>query len=113
MVERLNEIRSRVADAYDRERAEADYAAAFRDYRIDVNALDKAEAGGWVTACPIGVELAVALDHWTLTRRRRQPPDRAGAVRLAAVANIGDRNPWRVQRRQKKASPHEYAAGTT
>jgi hypothetical protein len=100
MIERLIEIRTGVADALDRERTNTEYAMAFRGYGIDVDALDPAEAGARIAARPIAVDLASALDHWSNTRRVKFSPDREGALRLVAVANAADPDPWRRNLRE-------------
>src|SRR5262249_27020470 len=46
------------------ERIDANYVCAFRDYGIDVVALDPQVAGALLRARNINVELAAALDDW-------------------------------------------------
>ena len=88
MVQRLPEIHEAIIDNEDRVQREADYVAAFRDYDIDVDALDPAMAGARIAARPIAVELAAALDQWIFNRRGMIPPNDAGAAHLVAVAKV-------------------------
>jgi serine/threonine-protein kinase len=87
------------SDDQDRAQRETDYAAAFRNYGIDVDALDPAVAGARIAARPNAVELVTALDQWILNRRGMIPPNDAGAAHLAAVAKVADPDPWRNQLR--------------
>jgi serine/threonine-protein kinase len=100
MAERLVEIRTGVADQLDREQKDLEYAAAFRRYGIDVDALAAAEAGTRIAAQPIAVELASAVDHWAHTRAMKAPPNWEGARRLLDVANVADPDPWRISVRE-------------
>jgi serine/threonine-protein kinase len=59
MVERLERLRLRRGGS-----ADEDYAPAFRDYGIDVEKLEAAEAARLVRASAIRVELASGLDRW-------------------------------------------------
>src|SRR5262245_33721012 len=71
---RLEEVRTQgggVKDGhFDFEAEDRGYAAAFRDYGIDVEALAPPEAAERVGARAIRVELAAALDAWAIQRRR-------------------------------------------
>src|SRR5262249_51035602 len=73
MVVRLEEVRllqTRVKDGrFDDEGADREYDAAFRDYGIDVEALELRQAAASMKTRPIRVELAAALDGWSQTRR--------------------------------------------
>jgi serine/threonine-protein kinase len=69
MVLRLEEIwlpraKHGTEGAYDNRWADASYAKAFRDYGIDVEALEPAEAARRIRARTIRLELAAALDCW-------------------------------------------------
>ncbi len=78
MVARLEEIRLRpfTSEWPDKDRMAMDqaYAAAFRDYGIDVATLDPAVAAQRVHDAPIREDLICALDDWTWVRQfvRRQ-----------------------------------------
>jgi serine/threonine protein kinase/Flp pilus assembly protein TadD len=120
MVLRLDEIwlpspRSGSEGAHDDRKADALYAEAFRNYGIDVDALDPAEASRRIRGRTIRLELAVALDCWA--DRRQQglqtrdvvrdgwPDDRvpmpassaASWKRLIAVARAADPDERRDQ----------------
>jgi serine/threonine-protein kinase len=104
MVDRLAAIHADIGVHFDFNRADADYAAAFREYGVDVDALDPAVAGARLGTTPVAQDLANALDQWTFIRRhrpvvgavggrRRGDPD--GARRLVAIAKATDSDPWR------------------
>lgn len=95
MVERLARIHVDMTFHLNRAREDAQYAAAFRDYGIDVDALSPAEAGARIAARPIAIELAAALDHWAFSRRRTKPRRLDEARHLADVARAADPDPWR------------------
>ena len=78
----------------------AEYAAAFRNYGVDIDALDPAEAGRLLSASPVAIELANALDQWTFIRRSPATRNLAGAQRLSAVARAADPDPWRTKLRE-------------
>jgi serine/threonine-protein kinase len=102
MVERLVEIHADIALHFDMRRAEAEYAAAFRDYGVDIDQLDPKGAGARLAVSPVAAELANALDQWTYIRRgHRRDPE--GARRLVDVAKATDPDPWRNQLRDTLA----------
>jgi tetratricopeptide (TPR) repeat protein len=74
-------------------------ARAFRDYGIDVDALDRDEAARRIRARPIRFELAVLLDSWSHVRRRRARQESGPAGKdwreLLEVARAADPDPWR------------------
>jgi tetratricopeptide (TPR) repeat protein len=70
--------------------ADQAYARAFREYAIDVDALDPAEAAGRIRAKGARAELAAALDGWALVRRSSRPEGDGGWKRLLAVARAAD-----------------------
>jgi hypothetical protein len=100
MVAKLEEVRllgSGVKDGhFDYEAEDRGYAAAFRDYGIDIEALDPREAAECIGARAIRVELAAALDDWA--RKRRWVPQKDGKSwpDLLAVARDADPDPWRT-----------------
>jgi serine/threonine protein kinase/tetratricopeptide (TPR) repeat protein len=75
------------------------YATAFRDYGIDVEALEPRDAAARIRARKIRLELALALDFWTLTVRGGNPVPGASGRRLIAVARAADPDEWRNQMR--------------
>jgi tetratricopeptide (TPR) repeat protein/serine/threonine protein kinase len=109
MVARLEAIRllgSRVKDGrFDGEAEDRGYAAAFKDYGINVETLGAREAAECVRARPIRVELAAALDGWSRSRRSLPPPApdagprRKGWQDLLALARAVDPDPWRCKLR--------------
>jgi hypothetical protein len=104
MVERLAEIHADIAVHFDLKRADAEYAAAFREYGVDVDKFDPAEAGARLGASPVASELANALNQWTFIRRG--PVQNAdGARHLVDVAKATDPDPWRNRLRDTLAGP--------
>ena len=95
MVERLVEIHDDLGVHLDEAKAEAEYAAAFRDYGVDIETLDPREAGERLAASSAAAELAGALDQWLFIRRHQDPPDIPGERHLLAVAKVADPDPWR------------------
>jgi serine/threonine protein kinase/tetratricopeptide (TPR) repeat protein len=86
-------------DRYDR-RLAVGYATAFREYGIDVGALEPSEAAGRIRARTIRLELALALDAWACVQLRMASPTAdATARRLLAVASAADPDEWRNQMR--------------
>jgi serine/threonine protein kinase/Tfp pilus assembly protein PilF len=101
--------------AYDSRWADASYAEAFREYGIDVEALEPAEAARRIRARTIRLELAAALDSWADRRQQslqtsdvlrdgwpddRVPMPEASTEswrRLVAVARAADPDEWRDQ----------------
>ena len=95
MVERLVAIHDDLGVHLDVAKAEAEYASAFRDYGVDVEALSPREAGARLAASSNAAELAGALDQWLFIRRRQDPRDIPGERHLLAVAKAADPDPWR------------------
>jgi serine/threonine-protein kinase len=89
MVQRLVAIHTDIALDLDYARADREHAAAFRDYGIDVDRLQPAEAGARVVAAPTAVELVNALDQWAFIRRVLAPRDGARDDRIPELANAG------------------------
>jgi eukaryotic-like serine/threonine-protein kinase len=96
MVERLAGIHNDLGVHLDTERADAEYAAAFRGYGVDIDTLDAATAGARLAQSPLAAELANALDQWAFLRRKRDP---SGERRIVAVAKAADPDRWRNQLR--------------
>jgi tetratricopeptide (TPR) repeat protein len=107
MVRRLEDVRLEQTavrdDHWDNALADALYAEAFRDYGLDVEALDVAEAAARVRACSISIELTAALDHWALARKATRKQEH-GWKHLVAVARAADPDPWRNRFRDAFAS---------
>jgi eukaryotic-like serine/threonine-protein kinase len=120
MVLRLEQIWLRrgehgTAGAYDTRSTDALYAQAFREYGIDVDSLDPAEAARRIRARTIWLELAVALDCCADARQKSlqasdvvwdgwpddlvpsQGTHDASWRRLIAMARAADPDEWRDQ----------------
>jgi tetratricopeptide (TPR) repeat protein/tRNA A-37 threonylcarbamoyl transferase component Bud32 len=97
MVSRLTEIRSHRDDQFGGGHADEEYAAAFRDYGVDLDALPVEEAAARIRQrpAPVAMELVGALDDWTTERLLRGRPA-AAWVKLFAVAQKADPDPWRL-----------------
>jgi len=99
-IERFAMIHNDLGVHLDGERADAEYAAAFRNYGVDVDTLEPAQAGRLLAKSPVAIELANALDQWTFIRRTPATRDLPGAKRLSAVARATDPDPWRTRLRE-------------
>jgi serine/threonine-protein kinase len=108
MVERLAEIHNDLGVHHDVKRVDAEYAAAFREYGVDVDAGEPAASGAKLAASPVAVELANALDQWTFIRRSPTRHEAVGALRLVAVAKAADPDPWRNRLRDTLGRMAEY-----
>ncbi|HJZ92246.1 MAG TPA: protein kinase [Gemmataceae bacterium] len=95
-----------------------DYAAAFRDYGIDVETLDPAEAARRIRDAAIREDLINALDAWSWVRHRyvhalvSSPEEMSafkskehprGEARLTVVVTLADPDDWRTQLRDSAA----------
>jgi serine/threonine-protein kinase len=99
IIERLAEIHADFGVHTDRARTDLEYAQAFTDYGLKVDEVSVEEAGDWIASRRGAVKLAAALDQWTFTRRKLEPPDHEGAAHLTAIAERADPDPWRNQLR--------------
>jgi len=93
-------------DSFDFEESEAAYAKAFREYGVDIEALDPKAAGTLLQARDIRVELAAALDGWARVLRRQGKSiwkDRLAAARAADPDLFRDRVREAVARGDRKA----------
>jgi serine/threonine protein kinase/tetratricopeptide (TPR) repeat protein len=93
MVNRLNAVRLRGAaeDRFDAPAAAAQYEEAFREYGLDLKVQSAETAAERVRRSPIREDLVAGLDDWAA---RGEPPG-PGRVKLRAVADAADDNPWR------------------
>jgi tetratricopeptide (TPR) repeat protein len=86
---------------YDLEAEDTGNARAFREYGIDIDALDRDEAARRIRARPIRYELAVLLDSWSHVRRRRRLAEQGAQPvgkdwkELLEIARAADPDPWR------------------
>jgi serine/threonine-protein kinase len=96
MLAELDDVRLRQAalkgEHFDVRAAVLGYAAAFRGYGIDVEALSVAEAARRVRASQVSEALLTALDHWAYWTEAKDQP---GTGKLLAVADAADDNSWR------------------
>jgi superkiller protein 3 len=104
MLEQLETIRLSQAavkdNDFDLAASDLLYARAFRDYGIDVEALEVAEAAARIRRRAIGLHLAAALDDWAIIRRDwttagRAKPGNVSWKRLFQVARAADPDRWR------------------
>ena len=80
--------------------ADAEYALAFRDFGIDLDALEPAEAAEQIARCGIFPALVKALDQWGVFRRRARGPDDPGWKKLVTIAGLADPDPLRNRCRE-------------
>ena len=99
IVERFATIHNDLGVHLDPERANEEYAAAFRDYGVDVEKLDPQEAGSRLASSPVATQIAGALDQWTFLRRVKLQ-EHTEARRLIAIAKLADPDPWRNRLRE-------------
>jgi serine/threonine-protein kinase len=96
MAARLEEVRLRKSEVkgsrFDEARADPEYARAFRDYGIDVEALEPTHAAERLRGRAIPEELVAALDDWAGIREKT---DGHSAQRVRATARAADPDPER------------------
>jgi len=96
LLEELEAIRGNLSEHWDRKRTDAEYAAAFRGFGMDLDQLDPKEAGKQLAQRSKPVEFASYVDDWALRRREaRGENDEASWRRLLAAAKTADPDPWR------------------
>jgi len=97
MVEQLEGIRLQQAelegDYFRHAGADPAYAAAFRDYGLDVPTVDPGVAAARIRASTIRAHLVAALDDWMIWVKPRE--DAAGRGHLRAIARLADPDDWR------------------
>ena len=114
-LERLAAIHNNIALDLNFERADREFASAFRDYGVDVSRLPAADAGARIAAAPIAAEMVDALDQWAFVRRIAKPKEASKARELSAIATAADPDPWRAQLRDAldlEATDKEQALAT-
>jgi tetratricopeptide (TPR) repeat protein len=102
-VERLDAIRLQRFERGDKwmaEETDAAYAKAFREFGVDLDHLDPAEAGAQLSRRSNPLELTFFLDDWAQTRCRTLTDFMGGVKndtwkRLIEAARFSDPDPWR------------------
>jgi len=98
----LETIRGNQSEHWDAKQTDAEYAAAFRGFGIDLDQLDPKEAGNRIAQRSAPVELASYLNDWVLVRRKaRGSKEDASWRRLLAAAQAADPDAWRVTLRDQ------------
>ncbi len=110
MVTKLEETRLELSQldnqAFDTAAADQAYRVAFRQYGVDVEALDAADAAGRIRTSVIKDDLVIALDDWVFAKWWSGRP---GVEDLTAIVRQVDFDPWRsrfrdaFQRRDRNA----------
>ena len=102
MLANLEDVRARSTTneaGFDLKEEDRGTTRAFREYGIDIDALDRDEAARRIRAKNIRYELAVFLDSWSHVRRRlaQQGSKQIGKnwKELLEVARAADPDPWR------------------
>jgi eukaryotic-like serine/threonine-protein kinase len=91
---------------FDNAGADREYARAFREYGLDIEALVVETSIDRLKARPaLAIGLAAALDEWVNARRRVSAMDAAGWKRLVAVAHGIDPEPLRDRLRATWGQP--------
>jgi tetratricopeptide (TPR) repeat protein len=80
--------------------ADAEYASAFRDFGIDIDALAPAEAAAQIAHRSIFPALVRALDEWGPLQRRARGLNDPGWKKLVTIAQLADPDPWRNRCRE-------------
>jgi serine/threonine-protein kinase len=109
MLTSLEEIRLAQAganrDGWSPEELDSAYELAFREYGIDVEALDPEEVAAPLGSRAIATHLATGLDNWAqIMTRLRRPEEDPKRRRVLALARAIDPNPWRASLREALAS---------
>jgi serine/threonine-protein kinase len=87
-------------DFFTGRQADAEYARAFRDFGIDIDALAPAEAAAQITGRGISPALVKALDEWGPLRRRARSQNDPGWKKLVEIARLADPDPGRIRCRE-------------
>ncbi len=102
LLSRLETIAGNLADDGNVEQMHVEYAAAFREFGIDLDQLDPKEAGKRLAQRSAPAELASYLDGWAVSlRTARGKKDEASWRRLLTAAQATDPDPWRVALRDQ------------
>jgi eukaryotic-like serine/threonine-protein kinase len=102
ILDRLSESHVAFGEHYDRTRQDTLFTRAFREYGIDIKALDPAEAGRRIASRAIAHQLVAWIDEWIYNQR--DMGDQPGVSRLMRVAAAADPDPWRANARSALAT---------
>jgi serine/threonine protein kinase/tetratricopeptide (TPR) repeat protein len=87
-------------DFFSGRHADAEFAQAFRDFGIDIDALAPADVAAQISRHGVRLALVKALDEWAPLRRRARGEDDPGWKKLIEVASLVDPDPWRNRCRE-------------
>ena len=106
LVERLESIRGQRGQHFDSARSDADYAQAFRDAGLDLDATDPKQAGDWIKRRRRSTEVIAAVDDWcTIRRTLLSEISEAKWRRINDAAQAADSDPWRQELRSLLGRP--------
>ena len=104
MALRLQDIRLEMAavknETFDLGLGDTLYATAFREYGIDLEALEPEEVARRLPAGAVRDEMVAAVDDWARIRRERRPSDANTWKRLSLAARAADPDTWRGRVRE-------------
>ncbi|MHC4933400.1 MAG: serine/threonine-protein kinase, partial [Planctomycetota bacterium] len=100
-LERIRELRASGAGRFDPAERDSAYAAAYREYGIEVERLEPKRAAAAIRDSMIAVELATALDDWVDLRRTAPALGDRDWKRLAEIAQEADPDPTRSRIRDE------------
>jgi len=79
---------------------DAAFARAYREFGIDADSVEPAEAAARMTGRSIGRELAKGLDQWAAMRRRARESNDPSWKKLVEIARQADPDVWRDRCRE-------------
>ena len=80
----------------DPRRTDREYAAAFRPFGLDLDAMNARDFGTALKGRPAAIEVAAALDIWCYLDPSLKPrPDNSQCRKLIEAAQTADPDPWR------------------
>src|SRR5262245_53035982 len=85
---------------WDWNRADSLYGKTFRDWGLDIDHLSPQEAGERIRRSTVAIELAAALDDWSMIRRKVRGAGDASWKNLLQVARAADGDEWRTRVRE-------------
>ena len=91
----LEAIRARRSEHWEINRTDEEYAAAFRNFGIDLDHLEPTEAGKRIAGRSDPAQLVSYVDDWAMRRRSGRNQGPTSWRRLLATATVADRDPWR------------------